>query len=695
MAAFSLNLQRRVESALIISGKFDGSHTCLAAATSAGTVLIHSPHRESFKSLEQEKSDGRLAWSGELAELEIGRQVTAVCTGRFGEEERDILLVGTITHVLAYQVEDNADVFYREMRDGVYCITIGRLGWLKGQVALIGGNCSVTILDYEGNELYWMVASDIVKTIIAFDFDGDAENELLTGTYDFEIKAYKEDMVIWQAKETSPISVLVPLDGRKFAYAVANGTVGVYENGVRMWRVKSKHKITALRTFDINGDGLGELITGWSNGKVDARLCTNGEIIFRIQINSPIAGIIKVDYRRTGRADLVIVSEAGEVRGYAVGSTMDILEPGEVYRDLLAKKHVLELELRQRFAATPDYLIGSKLAISLTSTKGAVRLAIASGPGIVIFCAIVFAEGIFDGETFVAHPRRPAGELEIELRPPKNGPIDIHVKTCVGAPGSHLLQVYELMRQLPPFCMYEIINSADVKVEDLKDYGVNIETGDRPQRIALWLNQCLAISEELEIAMKGKNAGRLDLCLRGLRDNKIHFLCVNASGKLTLLTKDPTFAGDIVQSLASYLGILELSSEANFPSEEKRMVDTLERVKELKGSEIKLEAEAAGITNILKALIIRLEDSRILHDGEGMKKRVKQIQKLGENFIREQEIRAKNYKDLTTALKELHIGVQNASRIRVGKAAANTVNRCRTAIKDENSKALVQAIRNG
>ena len=62
--------------------------------------------------------------------------------------------------------------------------------------------------------------------------------------------------------------------------------------------------------------------------------------------------------------------------------------------------------------------------------------------------------------------------------------------------------------------------------------------------------------------------------------------------------------------------------------------------------------------------MVRLEDSRILNDGQGMKKRVTQIQNLGENFIREQEIRGKNYKDLTAALKDLHIGVQNASRIR-------------------------------
>ena len=75
MAAFSLNLHRRVESTLIVSGKFDGSHACLAAATSGGNVFIHSPHRQSSEFCGKEKSTGRLSWSGELAELQIGRQV--------------------------------------------------------------------------------------------------------------------------------------------------------------------------------------------------------------------------------------------------------------------------------------------------------------------------------------------------------------------------------------------------------------------------------------------------------------------------------------------------------------------------------------------------------------------------------------------------------------------------------------------
>lgn len=67
--------------------------------------------------------------------------------------------------------------------------------------------------------------------------------------------------------------------------------------------------------------------------------------------------------------------------------------------------------------------------------------------------------------------------------------------------------------------------------------------------------------------------------LRGMRDNKIHCFKSNANGKVTIQTDDLTFAGDIIQSLAMYLGVRELTSEATFPAEESRMLDALERVK--------------------------------------------------------------------------------------------------------------------
>lgn len=69
---------------------------------------------------------------------------------------------------------------------------------------------------------------------------------------------------------------------------------------------------------------------------------------------------------------------------------MDVSEPGELYRQLLSKKEALEVEIRQRLVTTPNQFLGSKLAISLTSTRGAVRLALASGPGLVVIIFFPF-----------------------------------------------------------------------------------------------------------------------------------------------------------------------------------------------------------------------------------------------------------------------------------------------------------------
>jgi len=44
--------------------------------------------------------------------------------------------------------------------------------------------------------------------------------------------------MLWETKETAAIVVFTDLPNRQFAYALENGTIGVYEAGQRLWRVK-------------------------------------------------------------------------------------------------------------------------------------------------------------------------------------------------------------------------------------------------------------------------------------------------------------------------------------------------------------------------------------------------------------------------------------------------------------------------
>ena len=58
---------------------------------------------------------------------------------------------------------------------------------------------------------------------------------------------------------------------------------------------KSRNLAMAITSFDINLDGVPELITGWSDGKVDAKSDRNGEVVFKCNLDHSIAGVLHVN----------------------------------------------------------------------------------------------------------------------------------------------------------------------------------------------------------------------------------------------------------------------------------------------------------------------------------------------------------------------------------------------------------------
>lgn len=84
----------------------------------------------------------------------------------------------------------------------------------------------------------------------------------------------------------------------------------------------------------------------------------------------------------------------------------------------------------------------------------------------------------------------------------------------------------------------------------------------------------------------------------------------------------------------------------------------------LREVETRFQADTAGGSALLKNLIVRLEDARILEDVESIKRRVNQLKTVNSDLLREHEIRMKSSKDLIAALKALNVGVRHASRLR-------------------------------
>ena len=49
-----------------------------------------------------------------------------------------------------------------------------------------------------------------------------------------------------------------------------------------------------MHSFNLSSEGVPELITGWSSGKIDVRRCKTGEVIFKDSFSSHVTGIVQV-----------------------------------------------------------------------------------------------------------------------------------------------------------------------------------------------------------------------------------------------------------------------------------------------------------------------------------------------------------------------------------------------------------------
>ncbi|ETE64406.1 Bardet-Biedl syndrome 2 protein-like protein, partial [Ophiophagus hannah] len=463
---FSLKLNHKILPRCVALGRYDGTHPCLTAATQAGKVFIHNPHGRG-----QHTNTNRLALSTQDADislLNINEAVSCLTAGLLNPDLGcDSLLVGTRTSLLAYDVHNNADLFYAGVPDGANSIVVGTLGDISSPLAVIGGNCSLQGFNYEGKDLFWT---------------------LLVGSEDFDIRVFKEDEIVAEMSETEIITALTAMSPTHFGYALANGTVGIYNQAARYWRIKSKNQAMCIDAFDINSDGVCELITGWSSGKIDARSDRTGEVIFKDNFASSVAGIVQGDYRMDGSTQLICCSVDGEVRGYLPGTQemkgrlMDTSVEQDLIRGLSQKKQNLLLELR-------NYEENSK------------------------------------NESHVIHPtpQNLSSSIKIPLSPPKDVPVELNIKALVGYKKSTQFHVFELSRQLPRFSMYSLCRP-DSATRPLSF--VKFTLGEKVQTGVVWLKQNFLLPEDVEMQNEW-----LEVCFTSLRDTGQLYIRMNSGGE--------------------------------------------------------------------------------------------------------------------------------------------------------------------
>lgn len=559
----------------------------------------------------------------------------------------------------------------------------------------------------DGVEVLWTVSGDNVTALTLCDVDGDGRNKLIVGSDDYEIRIFRGEEVISEATETDRVSALCNITGPNYGYALANGTVGVYSKFNRLWRTKMKHTVTAISSFDLDNDGVPELISGWSSGRLEVRAIKDGQLIYKDSLSSPVAALVTADYRQGGKDQLICCSLDGEVRGYLPveaerqGNLMDRNIHEETLQALNQRRQEMLVELKtyedsmkqsktgSEAGLPPDTKIHCRLeATSNSSGLPAVELFVhASNDMAQIRTVAVFSDQVFEEESLVVHPSTPLNILRIPIVPLKNVSTNMFVKVLVSHRGNSHCQVFELVQKLPKFAAYVPVVSGKLKDPESN---VTFQLSERTNRVAMWLNQSFIA----EVPLSG---GPLDVTFLGARDNAV--LRITASGgtpcEVTIKTDDIDIAGDIIGDLCEFLGVEELESTAHFPFVMEQFNNLLQQVDEYNAIRLKLTAEMADSSSLIKTLVIKAEDSRLLGDFKSMKKLYTNLYEVNRDIIMEHKKRENNHTGLLESLKQVNQMIQRAARLRVGSSKTRIVAACRSAIKANNIQALFRIIKLG
>ena len=109
----------------------------------------------------------------------------------------------------------------------------------------------------------------------------------------------------------------------------------------------------------------------------------------------------------------------------------------------------------------------------------------------------------------------------------------------------------------------------------------------------------------------------------------------------------------------------------------------------------RLSADMADHSGVIRSLVVRAEDSRIMGDMKSLRKWSSQLYDINRDLVSQYRIRCNNHKELMDTLKEVNQIIQKAARLRIGKSKSVVVNESRNSIKTNNLNQLVKVIKTG
>jgi Bardet-Biedl syndrome 2 protein len=103
----------------------------------------------------------------------------------------------------------------------------------------------------------------------------------------------------------------------------------------------------------------------------------------------------------------------------------------------------------------------------------------------------------------------------------------------------------------------------------------------------------------------------------------------------------------------------------------------------------------ADSSALIRNLVVRAEDARMMNDMGNMKKAYTQLYELNRDLMVGYTIRSNNHVELLECLRIVNQAIQKTGRLRVGKPKSQLISTCRAAIKSNDTDALIKTMMSG
>ncbi|KAE9553532.1 hypothetical protein FO519_003281 [Halicephalobus sp. NKZ332] len=629
------------------------------------------------------------------AVFHINETITCIKTCRFiYNDDYDVVVIGTTSSLICYDVYKNKTVFHRQMPDGIRDIQFGPVDDQKTPIVVCACGSTIWGIDSFGKDVFWTALGDDINSLALCDFDNDGNNEIVVGTNGIEIKVLKNLALICELTEGDPVSTIKTLSKTAFLFALTSGTLGLYENKALFWRVKSKSHVVCFLEYPSENT----FACVWKSGKVDIRQRTTGEIVAKNINEGEVADAFLADVNGTGQEQLILAFTNGRIVGMEFMPEVSVDQMQQLIRDYGQKKHHLMEELKNYekpakinvdHAAIPA---GTSLQSAIhCSMEEGLCLTLSLSNDVPIRAAVIFAEGVFDAESLVIHPNVEESGLTTQIFPQKQMATDLHIKLFAGPSTAKQMHVFEVNGAILKFATLLMVDSLETNPEGFVKFNV----GFKPENLARWFMSNFYLGEKEETIEELCNSEKLEFKFYCVVSKEPLVLKFEENGSCEILHNDIEVAGNLVQSLLQFWKIDELKSTAYFPSSLEAVNEAIKTMDEKYEVNERLQTDWADRMNVARECVIVAEDLFNIRYPALARKHYVRLAILNREMVAQHQLRSQARQNLLENVKVLTVAIEQHSRLRSGNAATKLVSECRNAISSENLNVIPKFLQNG